>query len=158
MTSFWEKYNGLIERRADGCWIWGGAIGTRGYGQISAVVDGKRTTIGAHRAAFEAQSGPIPCGLFVCHSCDTPACVNPDHLWLGTPADNMRDKQEKGRCTSIGFKGEAHPKSRLTEHAVRDIRVKRSLGMKLREIAEIHGVSTEAVAGVVYKRRWTHVL
>ncbi len=93
----------LAERFADkwapepntGCWLWTGATNGR-YGQIHA---GGRpgTHQRAHRISWELHHGPIPAGMFVLHKCDTPACVNPDHLFLGTQQDNLSDASNKGR-------------------------------------------------------------
>lgn len=82
-----------------GCWLWSGERDRRGYGVFYAP---KRTK--AHRYAYEQASGPIPDGLVICHRCDTPACVRPDHLFAATQSENMKDCSRKGR---LG--GPVHP-------------------------------------------------
>jgi HNH endonuclease len=76
------------------CILWKGAVGTSGYGVYYA---GERKNAYAHRRAYEQSKGAIPKGLFVCHTCDIKLCVNPEHLWLGTNLDNIKDMQSKGR-------------------------------------------------------------
>lgn len=93
-----EKTKLLIESKINrfsknSCWIWIGAKNEKGYGVIQ--IDGKRHR--AHRLVYELYVGSIPPGMLVCHSCDEPSCCNPKHLWLGTNADNQRDKHAKGR-------------------------------------------------------------
>lgn len=90
----------------DKCWIWQGSIKSTGYGQL--MVNYKNISV--HRYAYELANGPIPSGMFVCHSCDNRRCVNPAHLWLGTAADNYNDMVAKGR------KGET-PRERRAELA-----------------------------------------
>lgn len=85
---FWSK----VEKTA-GCWFWGGARLKAGYGVFQI----GRKACKAHRVVYELTYGPIPPGLCVCHSCDNPSCVRPDHLWLGTHQDNATDRQTKGR-------------------------------------------------------------
>lgn len=86
--SFWVKAD-----RTSGCWIWTALKNAKGYG----VVNYQYKTQLAHRLAWTLTHGPIPHGLYACHKCDTPACINPDHLFLGTQFDNMRDMAAKGR-------------------------------------------------------------
>ncbi len=88
--SFWSK----VDLSSGECWIWTGTRGPQGYGRIR--VGGRRST-GAHRFAWEIVRGPVPDGLFVCHRCDNPPCVRPDHLFLGTASDNAWDCARKGR-------------------------------------------------------------
>lgn len=75
--------------RTETCWLWGGMTSRSGYG----IFHGRP----AHRASYELHKGPIPDGLLIRHTCDTPPCVNPDHLLVGTPADNARDMKERAR-------------------------------------------------------------
>lgn len=83
---------------AESCVLWHRAISSNGYG--AAWRDGRQMS--AHRMIWEAVNGPIPAGLYVLHRCDVKACVNLDHLFLGTPLDNMRDKIAKGRARYVG--------------------------------------------------------
>lgn len=85
---FWTK----VDVR-DGCWSWRAARNPKGYGVFSC--EGR--TVSAHRFSYELYNGPIPSGMVVRHKCDNPPCVNPDHLELGTQADNERDKINRGR-------------------------------------------------------------
>ena len=96
-----DKYAILmkVERLGD-CWIWKAGKTSKGYGDVT--VSGERLL--AHRLSYEVFRGPIPDGILVLHSCDVPACVNPDHLFLGTNADNLRDASEKGRLNPASKK------------------------------------------------------
>jgi len=91
-----------------GCWLWEGAQNNRGYGYIG-LSGAKGGNVLAHRSMWELTNGPIPDGLWVLHRCDVRICCNPDHLFLGTPLDNMRDMHAKGRFVpnTDGFKRKA---------------------------------------------------
>jgi hypothetical protein len=95
VARFWSKVDKTSN--PNGCWIWtAGKSRLNGYGQF--FVAGRNHS--SHRSAYEIQYGPIPDGLLVLHRCDTPACVNPVHLFLGTQQDNMTDMVQKGRSLS----------------------------------------------------------
>jgi hypothetical protein len=82
----------------EGCWLWAAATDRDGYGRFAVGLGGKQQRhVRAHRFAYEAFVGPVPDGMVVCHRCDTPSCVRPKHLFLGTPLDNNDDKVSKGR-------------------------------------------------------------
>lgn len=94
---FWNK----VERReADACWLWTGGTARKGYGVFTTGTkrDGSIRHHVASRFSWELHHGTIPDGLYICHSCDNPACVNPAHLWLGTQQDNITDMWQKGRA------------------------------------------------------------
>lgn len=100
---FWEK---VKKGDPTECWPWTANALPRGYGLFMV----ERREKYAHRIAYELTHGPIPAGYFVCHACDTPACCNPSHLWIGTPADNAADMKNKGRVA----RGERHYSTKLT--------------------------------------------
>ncbi len=103
---FWRK---VI--KTDNCWLWNGPVDARGYGETMIKHKPKR----AHRLAYEYTHGAIPPGLYVCHHCDNPLCVNPDHLFLGTAKDNTTDMVNKGRWRG-GWSQSARDKARQVRH------------------------------------------
>lgn len=141
---FWIKV-----KKSDGCWIWG-ALRLNGYGCLR--FNGKRTL--AHRVSWEIHNGPIPEGLFVLHRCDNPACVRPDHLFLGTRKDNMQDMIKKGRRAPIRLLGEWNPQSKLTEASVKQIRSSNCSGI---DLAKQFGVSQQLISEVKARLVWKHV-
>lgn len=130
-----------------GCWLWGGTVDQSGYGHFGI---GSSRCEKAHRVSFKLFNGPIPHGLIVCHNCDVPGCVNPDHLFLGTSKDNAADRDKKGRAAL----GEKNGKSKITADIARFI--KRS-DLSERKIATLLGVHRGTVNAVRSGRTWAHV-
>src|SRR5947208_683071 len=88
-----ERFHESYFKTSCGCWIWLGVAKHNGYGQIKVY----KKYIRAHRLAYELFNGKIPLGSLICHTCDIPSCVNPEHLWLGTHVENALDMVKKGR-------------------------------------------------------------
>lgn len=137
-----------------GCWLWTGALNGSGYGQLLRRRHGKCLHYKAHRYSYEMHNGTIPDGMCVCHTCDVPRCVNPDHLFLGTPQDNSNDCVAKGRGRSL--RGEKHGSAKLLDADAVDIRTFLTLGAKQKDIAEAYGVSQQTVSDIKRGklRRW----
>ena len=134
---FWAKVV-----KSDGCWEWTAKHDKNGYGRFSP--NGQYSQVPAHRFSWELHNGPVPEGMLVCHRCDNPECTNPNHLFLGTPQDNMDDKVRKGRWKGCApqrmsniVSNRRHPvKERLTA-SVDKLRTLRSEGKTLTEIGVI---------------------
>lgn len=140
---------GRIVVDARGCFNWKGWKCKKGYGTV--VVNGKMKK--AHRVSYAVFRREIPDGLFVCHKCDNPSCINPAHLFLGTQLDNMRDCKAKGRNPF----GETVARHRLTEEQVKDIRRRDWLGETHSSIAKLYGVGRPHVSGICSGRYWRHL-
>ena len=140
-----------------GCWIWTGSVLKSGYGSFNCGDAANSTT--AHRWAYRHFKGEIPDGMFVCHTCDVRCCVNPEHLFVGTHADNMGDAARKGRTNrKPKYWGEKQHLSKLTEEKVREIRKEHSGAYgDGKRLAERFGVSISAISAVVKNRTWKHV-
>lgn len=139
---------------ANSCWLWKGSTFPTGYGCISVTdTNGKRRNRQAHRVSWEVYHGPIPDGMFVCHKCDTPPCVNPNHLFLGTSQENTEDKVNKGRQS----RGESHPSSKLSNEKVREIRKRHAAGETSASISRDFDVRPCTIDNVVHRRTWKHV-
>lgn len=147
---FWAK---VAQATPSGCWIWTAARKENGYGVLGAVA-GRRNAY-AHRLSWEIHFGLIPKGLLVCHHCDNRPCVNPDHLFLGTQADNQADMVAKGRS----LRGTRHNMARLSEAAVREIRRLWEVGgLTQVEIGIRFGVNKGLVSAIVRGKTWRHLL
>jgi len=143
---FWEKVE-----KGPGCWLWKGG-GTR-YGTFrrGSRSDGTYRLALAHRVAWELEHGLTPDG-FVCHTCDTPKCVRPDHLYLGTPQSNMNDKVRRGRHVSCP--GESNGMCKFSDEVVQEIRDRRARGEgTYRGLAEEYGISKTHIWRLLTGRR-----
>ena len=108
----------------------------------------------SHRRAWVEANGPIPDGMMVCHRCDNPACINPEHLFIGTALDNNRDREAKGRRN---VKGERNPIAKLTESQVREIRQRAAAGENQSQIGADYGVTNLTVNAIHRRRNWKHI-
>jgi hypothetical protein len=135
-----------------GCWLWEGLPNAAGYGRLN--IEGRPTF--AHRLSHQEFKGPVPDGLFVLHRCDTPACVNPAHLRVGTKADNSREMKERDRKRGPEnpVRGESVGVSKLTEADVRKIRAD---NRTLKAIAADYGVHFSIIWDVKKRVTWRHV-
>lgn len=106
-----------------------------------------------HRYIFEQNFGLIPEGLCVCHKCDTPSCINPNHLFLGTNAENTADKVKKGRHRVLH--GEDSPNAKLTKEEV--LEIKSIIGKTQKQIARLYNVSQREIGDIRIGRRWKHI-
>jgi len=171
---FWDKV-----QKSDGCWLWTAARNKSGYGRLGGV--GMRTQL-AHRLSWELAHGPIGENLLVCHRCDTPPCVRPDHLFLGTDADNHDDMDRKGRGSVVGLalgratglvkpgqfgdnhwtkrkpesvrRGDRHPAAKLRSDDVALIRSRHSAGEPRAGLAIAFGVSLATVHLIIQGKIW----
>lgn len=134
-----------------GCWIWQGSKNEDGYGRKRY----KGRTTYVHRVFYEVFVGKIPKGMCVLHRCDTPACCNPSHLFIGTQKDNIDDMVNKNRHKPLI--GEKHGSSKLTEKDVLEIRRLRKEGMTRKKISEKFLISRGYVYEIVVRRSWNHI-
>lgn len=143
--------NKVMPEPNTGCWLWVGAWRKHvlGYGEIRF----NKKKIFAHRFSYQFFKGPIPEGMLVCHSCDVPSCVNPDHLFLGTPADNSRDSVRKGRMP----RGENHGMAKLTENQVRGIIKKLDARVPFKVVSSEYGVTVATLENIRYRGSWEHI-
>ncbi len=165
-TDLRERFFAKVAK-GDGCWLWTGATDAR-YGTIWA--NGKNRK--AHIVSYELHVGAVPPGLEVMHKCDTPRCVNPDHLTVGTHADNLRDCVAKGRHKPIVrcgdqhyshirpwvvLRGEKHGIAKLRDASVREIKDRLATGAKIKPLARDYGVSATTIRNIRNRETWRHV-
>ena len=140
---FWSK---IDVSTPDACWEWKAGKSPMGYGRYRL----PERAVFAHRYAYELVHGPIPDGLFACHRCDNPGCVNPAHIFLGTHDDNMRDMVSKGRHTA----GDKNASRKVSAIEVTQIRARRDAGETLKAIGDSYGITRQAVHLIVTRQTW----
>lgn len=147
---FWEKV-----RRGSGCWEWTASTNHAGYGQFLLWDSdtGCGTSVLSHRQSWEMAKGPIPEGQCVLHRCDNPACVRPDHLFLGDRVDNKADQVAKGRQQVGADTGTA----KLREAEVLSIHSRYSAGDLAKDLAAEFGVHKSTIAAIVRGRSWRYL-
>lgn len=133
---------------ASGCWNWLGAKCVSGYGRIK--FNDKKYR--AHRLMAEIKIGPVPTDAVVCHRCDNPSCINPEHLFIGTQKENVNDRDAKGRRNQA--RGERHGASKLTSEQVTAIRLDTR---RLPVIAKDYGITRAHVRNLKAGRAWKHI-
>lgn len=150
--------------KGDGCWEWKTPCRDHGYGLFWFRGHSRR----AHRVLYAHMYGPVPPELHVCHRCDNPACVRPDHLFLGTPSDNMQDSADKGRngmqrfpdrnvFTRIRFSGEKNAHAKLTDDQAREILRRGMSGEPVDSICKAFGLKRAHVSRIISRKSWKHL-
>lgn len=143
-----QKLEASIYYGLDGCWYWTGYANNQGYGRMS--IDGKATL--STRASYEVYKGSVG-SLLVCHTCDNPLCINPDHLFLGTHKDNAQDMVYKGRSNRC--KGEDNGQSKLSNEDV--LKIFAMQGLSSGQIAKQFNISSGVVRRIKQRKMWRHV-
>ena len=146
---FWAK----VPVEEGGCWEWLGGRDLAGYGRIR-LGPKARGEAKAHRVAWEITHGTIPDGMCVCHRCDNPPCVRPNHLFLGTIGDNNRDMHAKGRATRRRARGADHGNAVLTESLVLELRARKANGETFDSLAATTKINRATIVAAVSGHNW----
>lgn len=151
-TRFWK----LVDK-SNYCWLWKGTKSRKGYGRFVLSVNGhKQNFVAAHRYSYILEHGSIPNGLMICHKCNNPACVRPDHLYAGTNSDNMQDSIRSG--TFPPRYGEHNGISKLSYKIVKEARERYKQGnIGFWRLAKEYGVSKPAMMNAIKGKTWKHV-
>lgn len=148
----WQERFWKYVEPTEGCWEWSASRDHHGYGRLQRGRQGEGI-IKAHRASFEIHYGPIPEGLSICHMCDNPPCVNPEHLFAGTHRTNLRDASLKGLLPKAC--GDASSVTYVPDSVVREIRERVARGERQRAVADDYGLTHNIVnSWVTGERRW----
>lgn len=150
-STYERRFRSNYDIQPNGCWIWNKSMRHDGY--PNAIFRG---ITGAHRVSYYLHHGINPGGSLVCHRCDTPMCVNPDHLFLSDAAGNNHDMISKGRHKSS--KGVSNGSAKLTDDDVRAIRAAYiPYVVTLSDLADVYGVSFQLISQIINNKNWTHV-
>lgn len=143
----------LAEGRQRECWEWTAALKPTGHGRV--FINGKFSYV--HRVVFEAAFGPIPEGMCVCHKCDNACCFNPDHLFLGTRANNLQDMWRKGRQTKERARGDSSPKTIYSTAKVLEMRRRKANGDRIGSLVLEFGGTYQAIKAIIDRKTWKHI-
>jgi hypothetical protein len=160
---FWERVDKTPGHGPNGdCWVWTGA-NVAGYGVIT--VNG--APVRATRFSYGLHNGPVPEGLVMCHTCDNPPCVRPDHLFAGTYSQNTQDALSKGRiqrrivawpANPFAFRGERNGRAKLSENEIEAIRQRYAAGgVSQQVIADEYGVTQNLISKIILRQLWSHI-
>jgi hypothetical protein len=146
---FWNQVD-----KSGGCWTWKGRKSRKGHGRFAFPSEIKWRFVSAHRYSYFLYYGDFDPYLLVCHRCDNPPCVRPDHLFLGTHSDNMQDALKKGRRRV----GSDHWSSKLDEDSVREIRELYAGKLSSQsELARRFGVGRTTISRIIRRKMWSHL-
>ena len=153
---FWSKVE-----KTENSWLWNFSLDGMGYGSFVIFKNKEYKTARASRMSFYLTNGPIPDGMCVCHSCDNPKCVRPDHLWLGTRSQNSKDMAQKGRNPTLlkseEILGEDHPRATLKNCEVALIKKLFSHNLSQTFIAKMFKTTKHTIFRIKHGHQWGHV-